>query len=185
MKTILSLSLAFAATLAYCGCGNVVRVVAPDGSNVCAVSLPQLCGRASVETTNLAHGVAWRIRYEGTGERTIENEEWIFDFGADLRCWPVSHAQGEYVPKTLSTIGEIKPMPDNFRAAIVREGRGRNYSTIINGTAESPLVVEGATWTAVLGDAGVLDSARIRFASGPKAGTAKTVLEGAETVKLP
>lgn len=185
MKTIISASLAFVATLAYCNCGNVVRIVAPDGSNVCEVSLPQLCGNASVETTNLVNGVAWRIRYEGVGERTIENEEWFFDFGEDLRCWPVSHAQGEYIPKTLSTIGEIKPMPDNFRAAIVSEGRGRNYTTIINGTAESPLVVEGAKWTAVLGDVGVLDYARIRFASGVKPGTVKTVLEGSATVKLP
>ena len=183
MKTIISISLILATTLAYCD--SHVNVRASDGSSVSKVTLPQLCDNASVETTNFANGVAWRIRYEGVGERTIENEEWIFDFGEDLRCWPVSHAQGEYIPKTLSSIGEIKPMPDNSRAAIVSEGRGRNYSTIINGTAESPLVVEGAKWTAVLGDAGVLDYARIRFASGPRSGTVKTVLEGAATVKLP
>ena len=101
-----------------------IAVAGPSGEKVCEVTPPELPQGAVLETTNVANAVAWRIRYEGVGERTIENEEWIFDFGADLRCWPVSHAQGEYVPKTLSTIGEIKPMPDNFRAAIVMASIG-------------------------------------------------------------
>ena len=185
MKTILSVSLALVSLLAFSDDSLPVRIMAPDGSNVCTVSLPSLCEGASVETTNLPHGVAWRIRYDGAGERTLENEEWMFDFGEDLRCWPVSHAQGEYVPKTLSTMGEIRQMPDLSRAAIAKEKRGQNYETIIPGSAESPLVVEGAKWTAVMGDAGVLDYARIRFVSGPRKGTVKTVLEGSATVKLP
>jgi len=160
-----------------------IAVAGPSGEKVCEVTPPALVEGASLETTNLCGGVAWRIRYDGIGERTVENEEWIFDFGSDLRCWPVSHAQGEYVPKTLSTIGEIKPMPDNFRSEY--EGRGRNYSTIIPGTAESPLVVEGEGWVAVMGDVCADDYARTRFASGAKVGTVKTLLEGSATVNLP
>ena len=160
-----------------------MTVVSPDGTKVCSVTPPEVGADARVETTNLVGGVAWRIHYGGTGERTVENEEWLFDFGEDLRCWPVSHAQGEYLPKTLSTIDTVAPMPDQSRKD--NEGRGRNYSLVFPGTAESPLVIEGGGWTAVLGDAGVLDYARTRFARGPRPGTVKTLLEGAATVRLP
>ena len=92
------------------------------------------------------------MRFTGTGERTIEKEEWTFDFGEDFRCWPVSHAQGEYIPKTLSTIATMKPMPG---AAAIAAGKGhtQNYWRTYPGTAESPLVVEGNGWVAALGAA--------------------------------
>ena len=183
MKTQILAALSIFASVALAEDREVVCVTAPDGSAVCKAVLPALGAGAALETTNLVDGVAWRIHYEGTGARTIENEEWTFDFGEDLRCWPVSHAQGEYVSMTLSLIGATKPMPDNSRKE--NDGHGRNYTTIIPGTAESPLVVEGAKWIAVLGDAGVLDYARLRFASGHKPGTVKTVLEGPATVNLP
>ncbi|MBQ9431181.1 MAG: glycoside hydrolase family 97 catalytic domain-containing protein [Kiritimatiellae bacterium] len=161
----------------------VVFALSRDNTKVCEITLPAVDADSVIESTNLVDGVAWRIRYTGEGERTIPNEEWVFDFGADLRCWPVSHAQGEYVPKTLSTIGNAKPMPDVSRKE--NDGHGRNYSIILPGTAESPLVVEGPSWTAILGDAGAPDHARTRFASGPRPGTVKTVLEGAAKVTLP
>lgn len=141
------------------------RVAAPDGSAVCSVAPPDHGADAAVETTNVAGAVAWRIRYDGTGERTIENEEWVFDFGADLRCWPVSHAQGKYVPKSLSTISSMRVRP-GYAPVAAGIGEMHNYATEYPGTAESPLVVEGAGFVAAIGDAGVLDYARIRFASG-------------------
>ena len=144
---------------------SALAVTAPDGAAVCRVTPPDLGADARLETTNLPGGVAWRIRYDGTGPRTVAREEWTFDFGKDLRCWPVSHAQGEYVPRTLSAIASLKP---NRR-----------------GTAECPLVVEGDGWTAALGDAGVTDYARLRFASGDRPGQLKAVLEGPASFTAP
>ena len=144
---------------------SALAVTAPDGAAVCRVTPPDLGADARLETTNLPGGVAWRIRYDGAGPRTVAREEWTFDFGKDLRCWPVSHAQGEYVPRTLSAIASLKP---NRR-----------------GTAECPLVVEGDGWTAALGDAGVTDYARLRFASGERPGQLKAVLEGPASFTAP
>ena len=101
----------FAAAVSLAASAATFRVAAPDGSAVCTVTPPDYGAGAVLETTNLTGGVAWRVRFTGTGERTIEKEEWTFDFGEDFRCWPVSHAQGEYIPKTLSTIATMKPMP--------------------------------------------------------------------------
>ena len=89
-----------------------IAVFGPAGEKVCDVTLPALPDGARVETTNLENAVAWRIRFDGEGERRVHDESWVFDFGADLKCWPVSHAQGEYVPKTLSTIAQMAPRPD-------------------------------------------------------------------------
>ena len=160
-----------------------LAVLSPDGAKVCEVTPPEIAG-ATLETKTLDGGVAWRLKFAGSGERTIENEEWIFDFGDDLRCWPVAHAQGEYIPKTISTIASMKPMPGH---APVAAGIGKmfNYAREIPGSAESPLTVEGPCWTAVVGDAGVLDYSRIRFMSGEKTGTVKTILEGPSKVTLP
>ena len=161
-----------------------LAVAGPSGEKVCEVTPPELPQGAVLETTNVANAVAWRIRYEGVGERTIANEEWVFDFGDDLRCWPVSHAQGEYVPKTLSTIATMAPRPD-FAPVAAGIGEMHNYATSYPGTAESPLVVEGSGFVAAIGDAGCLDFARVRFASGKKKGQVKTVLEGAAKVTAP
>ena len=126
-----------------------IAVAGPSGEKVCEVTPPALPQGAVLETTNVANAVAWRIRYEGVGERTIENEEWVFDFGDDLRCWPVSHAQGEYAPKTLSTIATMKPRPD-FAPVAAGIGEMHNYATSYPGTAESPLVVEGSGFVAAI-----------------------------------
>ncbi|MBR0241142.1 MAG: hypothetical protein IJQ54_01310, partial [Kiritimatiellae bacterium] len=67
-----------------------IAVLGPSGEKVCDVTLPALPQGARVETTNLENAVAWRIRFDGVGERRITDEGWVFDFGADLRCWPVS-----------------------------------------------------------------------------------------------
>ena len=152
-----------------------IAVAGPSGEKVCEVTPPELPQGAVLETTNVANAVAWRIRYEGVDEQTIANEEWVFDFGEDLRCWPVSHAQGEYVPKTLSTIATMAPRPD-FAPVAAGIGEMHNYATSYPGTAESPLVVEGPGFVAAIGDAGCLDFARVRFASGDKKGQVKTVL---------
>ena len=161
-----------------------VAVLGPSGTKVCEVTPPDYGPGAVVETTNLTGGVAWRVKFTGEGTRTLQDETWTFDFGKDLRCWPVSHAQGEYVPKTLSTIGTMKARP-GFAPVAAGIGEMHNYATSYPGTAESPLVVEGPGFVAALGDAGCLDFARIRFASGEKVGEVKTVLEGAATVTLP
>lgn len=163
---------------------SAVSILGPSGEKVCDVTLPALPQGARIETTNLENAVAWRIRFDGVGERRITDEGWVFDFGADLRCWPVSHAQGEYVPKTLSTISQMAPRPD-FAPVAAGIGEMHNYATHFPGTAESPLVVEGPGFVAAIGDAGCLDYARIRFASGEKPGTVKTVLEGETFVKVP
>ncbi len=161
-----------------------IAVVGPSGRTVCTVTPPAEEQGVSVETKKLDGGLAWRLSYTGSGERVIKDEAWTFDFGADLKCWPVSHAQGEYIPKTLSTIATMKDRP---RSALVAAGVGEmyNYATSYPGTAESPLVVEGPGFTAVVGDAGVLDYARLRFKSGPAAGSVVSVLEGECTVALP
>ena len=147
-----------------------IAVASPDGPSVCRVTPPTCGAGVVVETTNLTGGVAWRIRYDGTAPRTVANEEWTFDFGGDFKCWPVSHAQGEYIPLTLSTIAHE---------------RHPNYSRSCPGSCEGPLVVEGNGWVAALGEAGNLDYSRIRFASGAQKGQVKTVLEGAATVAPP
>ncbi|MBR4259673.1 MAG: glycoside hydrolase family 97 catalytic domain-containing protein, partial [Kiritimatiellae bacterium] len=161
-----------------------VAVFGPSGEKVCDVTLPALPQGALIETTNMENAVAWRIRFDGDGERRVADEGWVFDFGADLRCWPVSHAQGEYVPKTLSTISQMAARPD-FAPVAAGIGEMHNYATHFPGTAESPLVVEGPGFVAAIGDAGCLDYARIRFAGGEKPGTVKTVLEGEAVVKAP
>jgi len=147
-----------------------LSVTTPSGETVCRVTPPNLPAGAVIETTNLTGGVAWRIRYGGTAPRTVANEEWTFDFGRDFKCWPVSHAQGEYIPLTLSTIAHE---------------RHPNYSRSCPGSCEGPLVVEGDGWVAALGEAGNLDYSRIRFASGAQKGQVKSVLEGAATVAPP
>lgn len=147
-----------------------LSVTTPSGENVCRVTPPSLPADAVIETTNLTGGVAWRIRYGGTAPRTVANEEWTFDFGGDFKCWPVSHAQGEYIPLTLSTIAHE---------------RHPNYSRSCPGSCEGPLVVEGDGWVAALGEAGNLDYSRIRFASSAQKGQVKSVLEGAATVEPP
>ena len=159
-------------------------VTGPAGEKVCEVTPPDFGEDAVIETTNLVGAVAWRIRFTGEGARTLENEEWLFDFGGDYRCWPVSHAQGEYVPRTLSTIAGMPPMP-KFAPVAAGIGEMHNYARSYPGTSESPLVVEGPGWTAAIGDAGVLDYARIRFASGGSPGLLKTVLEGPAEVSCP
>ena len=161
-----------------------IAVMGPTGRTVCSVTPPDFGLGAVIETTNLTEGVAWRVKFTGEGMRTLKDETWTFDFGDDLRCWPVSHAQGEYVPKTLSTLATQKARPD-FAPVAAGIGEMHNYATSYPGTAESPLVVEGADFVAALGDAGVLDYARIRFARGDKPGEVKTLLEGSATVKLP
>ena len=161
-----------------------LAILGPSGAKVCEVTIPDFGTGSVVETTNLADGVAWRVKFTGEGSRTLEKEEWVFDFGTDLKCWPVSHAQGEYVAKTLSTIGAMKARPD-FVPVAAGIGEMHNYATFYPGTAESPLVVEGPGFVAALGDAGCLDFARIRFASGEKVGQIKTVLEGPATVVEP
>ncbi len=160
-----------------------IAVMGPAGEKVCDVTPPALPPEAVVETTNFAHTVAWRIRYNAAGPRKIAREEWVFDFGRDLRCWPVSHAQGEYVPKRLSTMHTMRPCPGLQQ--ILKGRKGYNYVNAYPNTAESPFVVEGDSFTAVLGDAGCLDSARIRFAAGAKPGQVKTVLEGEDEFTAP
>ena len=160
-----------------------LAVSLPGGGQVCSVTPPMLDASAHLETTNVLGATAWRIRYDGVGERTIASEDWTFDFGSDLVCWPVSHAQGEYVPKTLSTIDTIKPMPDQYRGD--GAGKGRAYEHIVPGSAEAPLTVEGAGFVATIGDAGTLDYSRLRLVSGARAGEVRAVLEGPSTVTLP
>ena len=179
----LSCSAVFTHALADGDPGSQSIPVLCGGAVVCRVAPPVLGSGASIEAKEIDGGLAWRIRYDGEGERTIEEETWTFDFGDDLRCWPVSHAQGEYVPKTLSTIGGIRPMPDQYRGD--GAGKGRSYEHVVKFSAESPLVVEGRGFTAVVGDAGVEDYSRIRFVSGPRTGVVNALLEGPSTVTLP
>ena len=134
------------------------------------------------ERREFANGFAERWHFEGEGELTIDNLEREFEFGKDLKCWPVSHAQGEYKPYTLSTIAKMMPMPG---AAKVIGGELYNYATVIDGSAEGPLTIEGDDEVCVIGEAGNLDFARVRFMSGSRLGTVKTVLEGAAKVELP
>ena len=145
-----------------------ISVLAPNGDVLCRVTPPDPGPDATIESTNLVGGVAWRIRYGGTAPRKIPNEEWTFDFERDFKCWPVSHAQGEYIPQTLSTIAHK-----------------RNPSRSRSGSSEGPLVVEGDGWVAALGEAGNLDYSRIRFASGSQKGQVKTFLEGPAAVAPP
>ena len=154
-----------------------VAVFAQDGTKVCDVTLPELPEGATIESKTLDGGMAWRICYDTNIVMRVADEKWNFTFARDYRCWPVSHAQGEYAPYTLSTIDKMQPMP---RTALVAAGIGEmlNYERELPGTAESPLVIEGDGWVAALGDAGVLDWARTRFQSGENANEIKTVLEG-------
>ena len=142
-------------------------------AGVCDVGFPEVGAGATVETRTLDGGFAWRIRYDGTAPRTVADEVWCFDFGSDCRCWPVARAQGEYVPLRLSDLGRA---PD--RSVRLQNGKPRGYVTWHPGTAEGPLVVEGEGWVAALGDAGVLDYARLRFAAGDRPGRVLTRLEG-------
>lgn len=155
-------------------------VFGPSNEKVCEVTEPTIQD-AVVETKKMEGGIAFRLHLKGKGERTIENEEWIFDFGKDLKCWPVSHAQGEYKPYTLSTIAKMKFAPGASRSTELK----RRYIHYIEDSAESPLVAEAEKFVAALGDAGVLDYSRIRFMSGARKGIVKTVLEGPSTVTLP
>ncbi len=160
-----------------------ILLTAPDGSRVCSVTPPELAADVHLETTNVLGCTAWRLRHEGSGEKTIAAEDWLFDFGEDLVCWPVSHAQGEYLPKTLSTIDPAKLLPGQTRAA--KGGKNGAYEFHVPGSSEAPLTIEGPTFTAVVGDAGVRDFSRLRLVSGPRPGTVKAVLEGPSTVTLP
>ena len=107
-----------------------VAVMGPSGEKVCEVTPPELPAGVVVETTNVAQAVAWRLRFTGTGERRLSREAWTFDFGKDFKCWPVSHAQGPYIPKTLGTLASMKRAPGLARdrqagRAVCRERRLR------------------------------------------------------------
>lgn len=84
-------------------------------------------------------------------------EKTEFAFGGDYRCWPVSHAQGHYAPSSLSA---------------VQPG------------AERPLVVELPTCTVALGEAGLLDFSRMKFAR-LRGNTLVTKLDGPASVRAP
>lgn len=139
---------------------------------VCDVAFPKVPG-ATVETRRLDGGFAWRLRFSDAAARIVTNEVWRFDFGADLRCWPVARAQSAYAPKRLSSIGGDRRMKPSRHGA---------YANWYPGSAEGPLVVEGPGWVAALGDAGVIDYARLRFTGGGRTGCVATRLEGAAHV---
>lgn len=160
---------------------TALAVLGPEGQKVCDIEFPETVG--TIETTNMTDAVAWRIRYSEPYE--IANEEASYIFEKDWRCWPTSHAQGEYVPRTITTMSDIAPMPAQ---ALVAAGIGemRNYATAYPGSSEGPLLVEGDGWAAVIGEVGNLDYARVRYLpAGDGTCTVKTLLEGGAKIKEP
>lgn len=123
-------------------------------------------------------GLAWKAR----GDRG----KYAFRFAEDARCWPVSHAQGEYKPLRLSEIGQQVAMP-GFAPVAAGIGKMFNYDEryIVGGSCESPLVVEPTGFTVALGDAAVYGGARLRFANGGADGVVTSYLEGPREADAP
>lgn len=118
-------------------------------------------------------GFAWKKTAVG------DKGEYVFDFGEDAKCWPVSHAQGEYKPYKLSELGKQAPIPG---WAPVASGIGKMYNYrqefIVKGSCEAPLVVEPAVCIVSIGDAAVYGTARMRFKNPGVHGKVASYLEG-------
>ena len=171
------------------------QVVAVNGVRVSAGEVEYLSGDSIWENRfgerrhvrDLYNGartkeVEFRLYNEGLAWRPSSNRdqgEYVFDFEVDARCWPVSHAQGEYKPLRLSELGLQKPIPG---WAPVAAGVGRMYNYcqdyIVEGSCESPLVVELDQNVVAIGDAGVYGTARMRFKNPKLHGKVASYLEG-------
>lgn len=126
-------------------------------------SIPLSCGprRLTLECRAYDEGFAFRWVLPAdasapTFQMTAETTE--FAFGGDYRCWPVYRAQGRYEPATLSA---VKP------------------------GAERPLVVELPDCTVAIGEAGLLDFSRMKFARGRQGNTLVAKLDGPAEVQVP
>jgi alpha-glucosidase len=94
---------------------------------------------------------------QGSLEWDIPAERTEFAFGDNYICWPVYSAQGKYAPATIST---TKP------------------------GAERPLVVELPHCVVAIGEAALIDFARMKFEVS-KTNTFRTKLDGPAKITLP
>lgn len=106
-------------------------------------------------------GVAFQttfLSFDGVNSITIKQELTEFNFNSNFESWVSDRAQSEYRKQKINTIE--KP-------------------------AERPLVIEAAENFVALGEAKLVDFARMKFLSGEKANSLTTELQGEVIVELP
>ncbi len=106
-------------------------------------------------------GVAFNYTFLPLAENEtlhIQKELTEFNFGGNFNCWASERAQSEIHKIQVNSIS--KPV-------------------------ERPLVVEAGNCTVALGEAKLVDFARMKFISGEKENSLVATLEGDATVKLP
>ncbi len=106
-------------------------------------------------------GVAFQttfLPFDGTNSMTIKQELTEFNFSSNFESWVSDRAQSEYRKQKINTIE--KP-------------------------AERPLVVEAGENFVALGEAKLVDFARMKFLSGEKANSLTAELQGEAKVNLP
>lgn len=142
----------------------------PFGERETVVDKANVLKLGPLEVRAYDEGIAWQAK--------SANYEFVFE-DSDPVCWPVSHAQGEYKPYKLSALGQQAPMP-GWAPVAAGFGKMFNYDQkyIVEGSCESPLVVEPKGCAVALGDAAVYGGARLRFKNSEKPGTVTAYLEG-------
>ena len=106
-------------------------------------------------------GVAFNytfLPYNGVNSLTVEKELTEFTFHEDYNCWVSDRAQSEYRKIRISEISQ---------------------------PAERPLVVEAGSNYLALGEAKLIDFARMKLQQGEKPNSLTAALEGEATVALP
>lgn len=121
---------------------------------------------------------------QGPVEWDIPAERTEFCFADDYTCWPVFTAQGYYAPKKISDFlpSVVNEMADTLPPP-AGEPKPLKKAAILSG-AERPLVVELPHCVVAIGEAGLIDFARMKFEVS-KPNTFRTKLEGPAKIKLP
>ena len=112
-------------------------------------------------------GFAFRFvlpKQQGMERLTIAQERTEFAFDRDYTCWPVYTAQGYYAPTLISGVHTRRNCEP---PASVPNAEGANHKNLgraqIMSGVERPLVVELDACVVALGEAALLDFARMKF----------------------
>lgn len=136
------------------------RALVPDVYQETHIALA--CGKLKLILECRQYDAGFAFRYvfpkQETASLQFKSEETQFAFAGDYRTWPVYNAQGNYKPSVLTA---VKP------------------------GAERPLVVELPNAVVALGEAALIDFARMKFHNPAKNTTLVSKLDGTAELTLP
>ena len=123
--------------------------------------------KATVQCRLYNEGFAFRFvlpKQQGLEQLTIAQERTEFAFDRDYTCWPVYTAQGYYAPTPISRVHTRR---DREPPESVVNAEGANHKRLgraqIKSGVERPLVVELDSCVVALGEAALIDFARMKF----------------------